>query len=207
MNSQRLIALGLLVIILMLVGSSSLWTRQSTYNRAALAPSPLPTALQLGMENTGRESTVGAVLPVTVTIDPNLAELLADAGMSPPAPSDQPIVILAGSFTAIDEFHGAVGTAQVYRMGNHGYALRLDPFEIVNGPDLHVILSEHPEPRTSADSLLPTHIDLGELKAQSGAQNYEMPEGLNITRYRSVVIYSIAMNLVYSSAPLTSMQG
>jgi hypothetical protein len=120
---------------------------------------------------------------------------------------DQPVIILGGEFTVIDELHRASGTASIYKLGGTKRALRLDPFEVTNGSDLRVILSQAAQPRTSADALLPEHLDLGPLKAPSGAQNYDIPAIANLDQYKSVVIYSLSLNLVYTSAPLRQVRG
>jgi hypothetical protein len=78
---------------------------------------------------------------------------------------------------------------------------------VTNGPDLRVLLSENPTPRTSSEALLPSYLDLGPLQSPSGAQNYPLPEKETADQYQSVVIYSMSLNLVYTTAQLTEVRG
>lgn len=132
---------------------------------------------------------------------------MAESGLKTLAVGDAPVIILGGEFTTIDELHSARGTASIYRLGDTKRVLRLDPFEVTRGPDLHVLLSQSAQPRTSADALLPAFVDLGLLKSFSGAQNYDISEGTPLNRYLSVVVYSMSLSLVYSSAPLLQVRG
>jgi hypothetical protein len=85
--------------------------------------------------------------------------------------------------------------------------LRLEPFSMVAGPDLQIVLSTHEMPRTSAEALLPSHLALGPLQSVEGSQNYSLPEGTDISAYNSVVIYSSSLNIIYTTASLTQVRG
>jgi hypothetical protein len=45
-------------------------------------------------------------------------------------------------------------------------------------------------------------IDLGQLAGNTGNQHYEIPADTDLAQYRSVVIYSATLNMIYSYAPL-----
>lgn len=74
--------------------------------------------------------------------------------------------------------------------------LRLDGFSMTNGPALHVYLTK------SGD--VSTGIDLGRLKANSGSQNYKIPDDTSVSAYRNVVIYSKPFDIYYATAQLTT---
>ena len=206
MNAQRWLALGILALIVACIATSNLWLArlQGAKEEATPAPSPRPTSFTQAEET---ELPPGApTREPTATPNPIVAELIALA-TQPLGVGDEPFIIMAGDFTTIDVMHQAQGTASIYQLGDVQRVLRLDPFTVSNGPDLHVILSQHTQPRTSAEALLPAYVDLGVLRSVSGAQNYPIPDDTDLSRYRSVVIYSMSLNMVYSTATLTEVRG
>ncbi len=80
--------------------------------------------------------------------------------------------------------------------------LRLEDFSVTNGPGLHVFLSAHPDPKSRDDVRDEAFVDLGELKANIGNQNYEIPADIEVAQYHSVVIYCVPFHVVFSVAPL-----
>ena len=113
-----------------------------------------------------------------------------------------PIILARGSFVELDAVHWARGTVTLFRSGAD-IILRLEDFAVRNGPDLHVVLSVNPEPRTTEE----VHggagaIEVGALIGSEGDQNYIVPENIDIDLYNSVVIYSRAFDTVFSVATL-----
>ena len=116
--------------------------------------------------------------------------------------------IRTGDFTEIDLLHNAEGTINIYeRVADE----RIDRFvrlendfrTAVAQPELELYLAVSPEPRTpeelfAADSA----VRLGLLKGHLGGQNYLIPPEVDITQFGSVVIYSAALEAIFSSAPL-----
>jgi hypothetical protein len=45
-------------------------------------------------------------------------------------------------------------------------------------------------------------VDLGVLKANIGNQNYEIPEGTDLAKYKTVVIWCKAFSVLFGSADL-----
>jgi Electron transfer DM13 len=209
MNAQRWIALAIAVVIVSITATNGLWgplLERSKPAAATATPRPAQQAAEVASSPT-ITSGLRQTQVLEPTLDPITAGLMAETGLKTLAVGDNPVIILGGEFTIVDELHRATGTASIYKLGDKKRALRLDPFEGTNGPELHVILSQFSEPRTSADALLPIHFDLGVLKSPSGAQNYDVPDNVNLDDFKSVVIYSISLNLVFSSAPLKQVRG
>jgi hypothetical protein len=207
-NAQRWLAVGLLALAILCVATSSVWT---PYLHHGDEPTPTPppagtVVAELGVTVTPSATFVGQAT-VAPTLDPVVVELMRVTGIEMLGVGDEPYIIMAGDFTVIDTMHRAEGTASIYQIGDTKRALRLEPFTVTSGPDLHVLLSQHPEPRTSAEALLPVHVDLGALKVLSGAQNFDIPDGVPISSYNSVVIYSMSLNLVFSTATLEQVRG
>jgi hypothetical protein len=72
-----------------------------------------------------------------------------------------------------------------------------------SGPDLHVLLSPNEAP-TNHDSL-GDYLDLGDLQSNIGDQNYTLPADIDLTQYRSVVIYCVPYRIVFATATLEGL--
>lgn len=104
---------------------------------------------------------------------------------------------LAGSFSgAGDGIHNAAGIAKVIYLEGESDVLRLEDFSVTNGPDLYVYLA--------TDSQASDFVDLGRLKANNGNQNYEIPEGTDLSKYNTVVIWCKQFSVYFGGAELTS---
>lgn len=113
-------------------------------------------------------------------------------------------VVARGTFRGADDFHKGEGTATVSRV-DKDLVLRLDPFRVTNGPDLHVILTKHPTPKSRAD-VDEGYVEVAKLKGNIGSQNYALPQDVSLTDYRTVVIYCKPFHVVFATAPLQAAQ-
>ena len=130
------------------------------------------------------------------------AEETAAAEDPEPAAAEPQIVVEAsGSF--IDRSHPTEGIANVLGDGSGQRFLRLEDFRTDNGPDLNVYLSTAP-PDAPAGAFDDDFVDLGDLKGNVGAQNYEIPVGLDLDRYSTVAIWCVRFGVVFGAAELTS---
>jgi hypothetical protein len=109
-----------------------------------------------------------------------------------------------GEFNTIDGLHKGEGAAAIFRQSDGRYILRLDPFQVTNGPDLYVYLSGHPAPINSAQLHQAGVVEIARLKGNIGSQNYELPANFDISQFRSVVIYCKQFNVVFSTAALVT---
>ncbi len=100
-----------------------------------------------------------------------------------------------GRFIGInDGIHNAEGLAKVIRLDNVSTILRLENFKATNGPDLYVYLATE----NSASDF----VNLGRLKGNIGNQNYDIPEGTDLSRYNTVLIWCKAFSVLFGSAKL-----
>lgn len=113
-----------------------------------------------------------------------------------------PVEIASGDFTRIDGVRWATGSLIIYQQTGNSKILRFENFSMVNGPNLRVILSTLGVPLPENPALSPDDIDLGALRGNLGSQNYEIAAEVDLPRYNSIIIYSRALNLIYSIAPL-----
>ena len=207
MNAQRWLAIGLVALIVLCIAASNLWFVPLIEEVDEETPTPASEMKPSDEEGSSPSTSGNLLLTPEATIDPIIAELMESARLDALAVGDEPYIIMAGDFTVIDAMHRGEGTVSIYQIGDVRRVLRLDPFSVTSGPDLHILLSQHPLPRTSSDALQPTHVDLGLLKSNMGAQNYEIPDEVNLTIFRSVVIYSMSFHIIFSTATLEQVRG
>ena len=116
-----------------------------------------------------------------------------------PEPEPEIITLVSGSY--IDRSHPAEGTAHVLTDGTEQRFLRFEDFATDNGPDLNVYLSTAP-PDADEGAFDDEFIDLGDLKGNIGSQNYEIPADVDLSRYRSVVIWCVRFGVAFGAAEL-----
>jgi Electron transfer DM13 len=51
------------------------------------------------------------------------------------------------------------------------------------------------------------YIDLGSMKGNKGAQNYELPAGVDLSKYRTVTVWCKRFGVNFATAPLASAKG
>lgn len=103
--------------------------------------------------------------------------------------------------TFVDRSHPASGVATVITDGSQTF-LRFEDFETDNGPDLFVYLSAGVTATSPAGSLDDDFIDLGKLKGNIGAQNYEIPAGTDLAQYKTVVIWCKRFTTAFGASDL-----
>ena len=111
-----------------------------------------------------------------------------------------PVALVSGQFEDFDNFHKGSGTATIYQLEDGSHVLRLEGFEVTNGPELHVLLVPDADPQGRDD--ITGYVDLGGLKGNIGDQNYEIPSGNDVSDYGSVVIYCQPFHVIFSVAIL-----
>jgi len=100
--------------------------------------------------------------------------------------------------------HPTSGRASIYQTPDGSRDLRLTDFMTSNGPDVHVVLAQ------SGDESLGqafvkgelNSVELGQLKANQGDQNYHLPDSADLNRYDAVVIYCERFHAVFGVAKL-----
>lgn len=181
------------IIAAIVVGAPIAWYLGSPLfiNRTVSEEFPMSAAATVpaGMTKQQVEETMAAASRTTIP---------ASEAM-PPAVTAA-VAVARGTFTGADGFHQGRGTATAYRVGDR-LILRFEAFQVTNGPDLYVILATHAAPRNRAD-VQQGYLEIAKLKGNVGEQNYTLPEGLPLERYRTVVIYCKPFHVVFATAPL-----
>lgn len=101
-----------------------------------------------------------------------------------------------GEFGEVDFIHKGRGRAKLIE-SNGQLTLRLENFEVTNGPDLYVYISDSENP-TNEVADLGNYVDLGPLKASSGNQNYSVPN--EAKNYRTAIIWCKQFSVLFSFA-------
>jgi hypothetical protein len=216
------IALPVLLITLPLgyYALSPLWSRTTLHEESPLAaiavaqpapdmrsatatPTPtspratatIPRSTMLTQAATPESMQVATAVP-TGTAMPSQTPVATPTPELPTPTPFAPHVARGGQFSGADDFHFGRGTALLIETAPGAFTLRFEEFSVRNGPDLHVYLS------TAADGLGDGSLDLGSLKATDGSFNYEVPAGVDISAYRSVVIWCEPFAVLFAFAPL-----
>ena len=143
---------------------------------------PMPTMASMSNATLAPEPTATAAPQLTATVPP------------------EPELVLDGKFYGVDDIHQGKGDALVYKTPEGGHFLRLENFEVTNGPQLHVILGVDENPYNHAT--LGEYLDLGPLKGNIGDQNYVIPAGTDLSEYGSVVIYCVPFRAIFAISPI-----
>jgi hypothetical protein len=107
------------------------------------------------------------------------------------------VLLARGRFEPVA--HSASGVATAVRRAEGGNVLTLTSFEVDNGPDLRVYLVSGP---ARDESEVEDFKDLGALKGNKGDQQYDLPRGLDLDRYSTVVIWCRAFSVNFARAGL-----
>jgi hypothetical protein len=139
-----------------------------------------------------------------------IATVMPDKEMEEPMPTSLPeptstvpqatVLLRQGDFYGVDDLHQGSGDALIYQNPDGSYFLRLENFEVTNGPQLHVILGVDENPFNH--DTLGDYLDLGPLKGNIGDQNYLIPAGTDLEAYGSVVIYCVPFRAIFAIAPV-----
>ena len=100
--------------------------------------------------------------------------------------------------------HPTSGRASIYQTLDGKRDLRLTDFTTSNGPDVHVILVPSTDENLKQDFVKGelSGVELGQLKANQGDQNYGLPDSADLSRYDAVVIYCERFHVVFGVAKL-----
>ena len=159
------------------------------------------------------ESTIDEAIPTGAIIQPEMKnndivasteevmmekEMMEEEVMMEKEMMEEEVLMsYSGIFVGVgDGIHDAQGDVYTIPLENNSNILRLENFKSTNGPDLYVYLS--------TDNEATEFINLGELKANNGNQNYNIPEDVNLGKYNKVLIWCKAFSVLFGSAELST---
>jgi hypothetical protein len=119
------------------------------------------------------------------------------SGAAPAAPATR--TLSTGAFRSYE--HASSGHARVLALRDGRRYVRFEDFRTSNGPALKVYLSAAPA-TGPGDAFDDRYVDLGDLKGNIGEQNYVIPRDVDLTRYRSVVVWCARFHVPFAAAAL-----
>jgi electron transfer DM13 len=117
-------------------------------------------------------------------------------------PQAEPVQLATGRFHK--NAHETAGAATIYRLADGRLVLRLTDFATSNGPDVRVYLVAADDVQDEAAAKQAGFVDLGALKGNIGNQNYDVPAGLDLSKYRAVSIWCRRFSVNFGAAPLVA---
>jgi hypothetical protein len=130
----------------------------------------------------------------------SVAAAAETGSMGATAGETAPAVLLSGQFHSVH--HETTGIATVHEIAGQRL-LRFTGFKTSNGPDVRVYLVAAPDAADNESVTKAGFVELGTLKGTEGDQNYQIPAGLDLTRYRAVTIWCRRFSVNFATAPLT----
>lgn len=179
----------------------------------------LPSVVPAGVTPAEAETVMRVMARVEEEVEEPMPEMPVPGADAPTADAEDtdaepaaegesaaPVPLRRGSFRDADSFHRGSGRATIYRLPDGSHLLRLEEFRVTNGPDLRLLLSAHPDPEDRDDLGAAGYTEVARLKGNVGSQNYALPAGLDVEAAHSVVIYCKPFHVVFSVAPLSTVE-
>lgn len=126
------------------------------------------------------------IMDKAATMERPVSETMEDMGASSAV-----AILQTGQFEGLLGHH-ASGTAKIIDVGGKKY-LRFENFEVTNGPDLRVYLTNNGDVKNG--------LHLEKLKGSRGDQNYLL-ENVDSDRYDTVVVYCQPFGVHFGQAKL-----
>ena len=122
-------------------------------------------------------------------------------GGQPSASPPRFTTVAEGEFIGLE--HESRGRASVLEDAGGARFLRFEDFETSNGPDLLVYLSaKEPSGPDDWHGYDADFVDLGALKGNVGNQNYEIPDGVDLEKYSTAVVWCRRFEVGFAAATL-----
>jgi hypothetical protein len=179
---------SVLILAVIAVGGPVAWYLGSPLFIETSLVEPAPTGVVASPTPAPVPATAAPATVVPTRSDPSAA------ATTPPETSTPS---RTGTFTGADDFHFGRGTARLIETEPGTWVVRFEDFAVRNGPDLYVYLS--PDGSGYDDAA----VELGKLKATTGAFNMAVPGGTDVTTLRSVVIWCKQFAVEFAVAPLS----
>lgn len=146
--------------------------------------------------------TQADIAPLASGVSPSASAPSASSSSARPAPAAvAPVAVATGTFihaNPSDPIHWGRGKVSAY---DRTIFLESD-FEVGPGPKFHVYLVPKANVRREADVNGAMYVDLGRLRAFKGSQRYPIPEGVDVKKYESVVIWCERFGVLITPADL-----
>ena len=99
-----------------------------------------------------------------------------------------------------DRVHKTNGSAAIFEKGGE-LILRLENFDVDNGPDLFIYLTKSADGTFSDED---SFLNVDKLKSTRGNFNYKLPPGFDASQYNAAVVYCKFFQVLWGVAELKS---
>lgn len=123
-----------------------------------------------------------------------------DTPLIEPAPAGLAGAKVLGTAKVYNVDREGQGTAKIYELANGTRLIRLEDFFVSINSDLELRLSEGPNPKTTDDAVKAPFKVVAPLKATVGTMNYEVPKDIDLSKYKSIVIWCEITRNAYAAA-------
>ncbi|MEM7628848.1 MAG: DM13 domain-containing protein [Planctomycetota bacterium] len=130
----------------------------------------------------------------------NSAALGLEAAIAQPA-SEASTVTHASSLWRKDKYD-VEGSYRIETTEAGTFIVLSRDFNTKEGPDLKLVLSPQTSDRVRARSALQGSLIVGELTSNRGEQRFRIPDGTDLSKYKSVLIHCEEFTVMWAAAPL-----
>jgi hypothetical protein len=146
--------------------------------------------------------------PDKLFVNTNVNEALPAVGSAPigsaapsAAPAAGPRVLSTGRFRNLE--HETRGVARIVQLSDGSRYVRFENFRTSSGPDVIVALSSIPATEEDWGAYDDGgFLSLGALKGNVGNQNYVVPASVDLSKYRSIVVWCRRFTVGFGAAPI-----
>ncbi len=142
--------------------------------------------------------------PIAAALAVSLTGLAAAAPVAFAETSTASVAVTAElpSGTFIKKKKKLKGAWEVVQRGEKTFIVFGEDFRAANGPDLKIFLSPQTVSDVTGKTAVNGAINIGELKSTKGVQEYEVPVGVNLADFNSVLVHCEAYSVLWGGGEL-----
>ncbi|HEX3621052.1 MAG TPA: DM13 domain-containing protein [Acidimicrobiales bacterium] len=129
-------------------------------------------------------------------------EQQVDTPLVEPAPAALASAKVLGTATLYNVDKVGEGTAKIYQLPDGSRTLRLENFYVSLNSDLEIRLSTVVAPKSTPEVEQAPFSTVAPLKATVGSMNYDVPKDVDLTMYKSIVIWCEITRNAYAAATI-----
>jgi hypothetical protein len=126
------------------------------------------------------------------------------AAAGAPAAETTPVLLAGGQFHGVH--HETMGRATLYRLPDGKRVLRFTEFATSNGPDVRIYLVAAADANDNETVTKAGFVELGPMKGNQGDQNYDVPDNVDLAKYRAVTVWCKRFGVNFATAPLSEQR-
>lgn len=184
MGRYRFAGISLALLCSLLILISACGKISNTKNVESMSPDELDIAMKEEMQKTP---------PNEMSAEEKIAEIKIASSIS------QGEILKRGKFEG--RAHDSKGEIKIFQQDGESYLVLGEDFKTDAGPDLHVVITEHPDPKNSMNLHEGEYADLGPLKSTTGVQMYKIPKN-NVGKFNTASIYCKPFKVIFGIAKL-----